>query len=163
MTVKNVTANDARSELHGGAEWSSLRSLCCQSNFWSVCIELAPMRVLRAASRDKCAFRGGNVLQCAVMCALFSRKASNSKNLSCHQKSLWTHFLALFLRGLYRVISTHLGLYRVISTDFIYTRARAFARSSFGLGHSLDITGLVIRHLKIPLPPSERAIALDST
>jgi hypothetical protein len=67
-----------------------------------------------ALSREKCAFTSGDVQQCAVKCAFFSREAFNSKNSSPRQKSLWTHFLASILRG----------LSRVISTDFIYTRAR---------------------------------------
>jgi hypothetical protein len=62
--------------------------------------------------------------------AFFPREAFSLKNSSCHQKSLWTHFLALFLRGLSRVISGYLYQSRVISTDFIYTRERAIKRPS---------------------------------
>ena len=89
-----------------------------------MCTSFAQSRDSRAVSRDKCAFTGGDVRQCAVKCAHFSREAFSFKNSSCHQKSLWTHFLATILRGLSRVILRHLDQSRVISTDFIYTRAR---------------------------------------
>jgi hypothetical protein len=52
-----------------------LRSLCyLLFNSGPMCVSCAPTRILRAVSRDKCAFRGGDVRQCAVKCANFSRE-----------------------------------------------------------------------------------------
>jgi len=52
----------------------------CHSS--AMCADCAQSRVPRAPSRDKCAFTCGNVRQCAVMCANFSREAFSSKNAS---------------------------------------------------------------------------------
>jgi len=104
--------------------------LCLLLNSGPMCVGCARTRISRAPTRElqsspapRDAFRCRNVRQCAVMCANFSREAFPFKNSSCHQKSLWTHFLAMILCDLFRVISSHLDLSRVISTDFIYARA----------------------------------------
>src|ERR1700722_5803145 len=88
-----------------------------------MCADCAGTRISRALRRDKCAFRGGEVRQRAVKCDNFSREAFNSKNSSFPSKTSQNLFLAMFLRG----------LSRVISTNFKYTRARG----NFGaLNHS---------------------------
>jgi hypothetical protein len=51
-----------------------LRSLCCLLfNSGPMCAHCVRTRIWRAPSRDKCAFRSGDVRQCAVMSAIFSR------------------------------------------------------------------------------------------
>jgi hypothetical protein len=91
-----------------------------------MCASCAQTRISRAPSRDKCAFTGGKVRQCAVKCAHFSREAFSFKNSSCHQKSSLDAFLSLILCDFIRVISTDFDLIRLISSKITYTRARGF-------------------------------------
>jgi hypothetical protein len=104
-----------------------LRSLLF--NFRSMCAECARTCIPRAPRRDKCAFRGGSVRRCAVMCANFSREACGSQNPSLHPKSSLDAFLSSFLCDLIRVISTDFDPIRVISSKITYTRARGASGS----------------------------------